>query len=253
MTSSHDDRVRREFTRQAEAYAASPSIGRPELVDWLPRLTEARAGLRVLDVACGPGHVLLAFARHGCFAAGVDLTPHTLRVAQHRLPDASATLVCGHVESLPFRERSFDLVVCRSAFHHFANPAAALAAMLRLARPGGRVATLDHVTSENRAEAGWHHRIERLRDPSHAACLSPSSFRRLYREARLAPDREESAAFEFDFAEWYERGFQGPKVGERLRSMLLDHPGGGVPGMRVTRRDPLAVRFDFLALSAPVR
>jgi ubiquinone/menaquinone biosynthesis C-methylase UbiE len=250
MQDDHDRRVRREFARQAEAYAASASVSRAGLVDWLPRLAGAAAGMSVLDVACGPGHVSAALLRRGCTVFGVDLTPETLALARRRL-GAGVALACGHARSLPFRDGAFDLSVCRSSFHHLPEPAGALAEMARCAR-GGRLATLDHVTSDDPGEAEWHDAIERLRDPSHAACLSLSAWRRLYSEAGLRPDREERAAFEFDFEEWYERAFQGPKVKERVRGLLLDHPRGGVTGMRVARRDPLTLEFDFLALSAAV-
>jgi hypothetical protein len=121
--------------------------------------------------------------------------------------------------------------------------------MARSAR-GGRVATLDHVTSDDAGEAAWHDRIERLRDPSHAACLSHTAWLRLYEETGLRPDREERVCFEFDFDEWFERAFQGPEAKRQVRELLLGHPRGGVPGMRIVRRDPLTLEFDFLALSA---
>lgn len=256
MSPTHDERVRREFARQAEAYAASPSVSRPALVDWLVRLTDPRPGQRVLDVACGPAHVTLAFARLGCRVTGIDLTPETLRVARRRVrqeaPRAGAGLVCGNARCLAFRDASFDLCVCRSSFHHLPDPAAALSEMRRVTRSGGRVATLDHVTSEDAPEAAWHNQMETLRDPSHAACLSPSAWRRLYTEAGLLPDREESASFPFDFEEWYERAFQGAAVKERVRDSVLGHPSSGVPGLRLLSREPLTLQFDFLALSAPV-
>lgn len=246
--------MRREFARQAEAYARSPAVSRPELVEWLLRLTGVEAGASVLDVACGPGHVILALARHGCRATGVDLTPETLRVARRRAVELGhgARLACGHVTALPFLDRTFDLCVCRSAFHHFEDPAAALREMSRVTRRGGRVATLDHTTSERGAEAAWHDRVERLRDPSHAACLSPGRWHRLYSGAGLTPDREEAAAYPFDFGEWYERAFQGPEIRGEVESLLLAHPHGGVPGLRLLSRDPLTLQFDFLALSAPI-
>lgn len=248
--------MRSAFALQAEAYAASPAVSRPELVEWLLRLTDAAPGALALDVACGPGHLTLALARRGCRAASVDLAPETLRVALRRLaalPGAGRGLACARAGALPFRDRSFDLCLCRSAFHHLTDPAAALAEMARVTRPGGRVATLDHVSSEDAAEAAWHNQVERLRDPSHAACLSPSAWRALYRGAGLSPDREETGGFPFDFDEWYDRAFQGPTVKGELRARLLGHPGGGVPGMRIVAREPLTLEFGFLALSAVVR
>lgn len=246
---------RSSFARQAKAYASSPSVTRPGLVEWLARLTDPPPEASVLDAACGTGHVTHSFAHRDCFVTGIDLTPEMLGAARDSLGAAIRSrivLLCARVGALPFPDGTFDLCVCRSAFHHFADPLGTLSEMKRVTRRGGRVATLDHVTAEGKQDAEWHNRLERLRDPSHTACLSPFAWHDLYRRAGLNPDREEAASFEFNFNEWYDRAFQGPECKASLRQELLGHPSGGGSGMRVQSPEPLVLLFDFLALSARV-
>src|SRR5439155_1089278 len=69
-----------------------------------------RAGLAVLDVACGPGHVAAAAARRGARVTGVDLSVEMLALAVRahvdvRFREADA-------EALPFTDCAFDAVVC---------------------------------------------------------------------------------------------------------------------------------------------
>ncbi len=49
----------------------------------------------------------------------------------------------GDATALPFVDASFDLVFCRTAVHHFPDPAVVVAEMARVCRPGGRVAIAD--------------------------------------------------------------------------------------------------------------
>jgi SAM-dependent methyltransferase len=71
------------------------------------------AGGAVLDVACGQGRHLLAFARAGHPVAGVDRSPEALQVSASRLAPLGAELVCADIEAgpWPFGGRVFDGVV----------------------------------------------------------------------------------------------------------------------------------------------
>jgi ubiquinone/menaquinone biosynthesis C-methylase UbiE len=70
-------------------------------------------GTRVLELAHGPGHLLLTMARCGLHPVGLDLSPQMGRLAQGRLRRAGAAvpLVRARGEALPFRSCSFDSVV----------------------------------------------------------------------------------------------------------------------------------------------
>jgi len=60
--SDHKQTVRRAFTKQADAYAATASVSDPERIARLVEATDVDSSDRVLEVATGPGHVAFGFA-----------------------------------------------------------------------------------------------------------------------------------------------------------------------------------------------
>jgi SAM-dependent methyltransferase len=90
-------------------------------------------GRRLLDVACGSGHWLVAAAGLGAIPAGVDISQKALDICRQNLPQAE--LHCGPAECLPFVDGQFDVVSCLGALEHFLDPLAALREMVRVAKP----------------------------------------------------------------------------------------------------------------------
>lgn len=95
-------------------------------------------GLRVLDVATGPGYVAGEAARRGAAATGVDFSPQM--VARARTLHPAARFETGDAHRLPFAAASFDAVAINFGVQHFADLDAAFAEMARVLRPGGRIA-----------------------------------------------------------------------------------------------------------------
>lgn len=98
-------------------------------------------GARVLDVACGTGNAALVAARAGARAVGVDSAARLLDVARERAgaEGLDAQFVEAEATAMPFKAATFDAAV--SAFGViFAEPAPAAAELLRVVRPGGRIA-----------------------------------------------------------------------------------------------------------------
>ncbi len=109
----------------------------------LVRAARVAAGDRVLDVACGTGVAAITARLAGANVAGLDLTPELLEEAKVIAAAADADGIewrQGDAEQLPYADQSFDVVV--SSFGHmFApRPDLATAEMLRVLRPGGRIA-----------------------------------------------------------------------------------------------------------------
>ena len=94
-------------------------------------------GVRVLDVATGPGYVAAAAARRGAHVVGLDFSAAMLAEARRHHPGID--FEAGDAGALPFHDASFDAVVMSFGLLHLARPDEALAQAHRVLRPGGRL------------------------------------------------------------------------------------------------------------------
>ncbi len=95
-------------------------------------------GMRVLDVACGPGHLSAAAAARGATPVGIDLAEGMLEQARQANPGLD--LVRADAEELPFGDAEFDGVFGGFVLNHLPHPERALREAARVARPGARLA-----------------------------------------------------------------------------------------------------------------
>jgi 2-polyprenyl-3-methyl-5-hydroxy-6-metoxy-1,4-benzoquinol methylase len=123
-----------DFGRIAVGYA--PGAG-----DFIARL-EVQQGERVLDVACGTGNLALPAAHAGALVTGIDIAPNLIdqAVANAAAEGLAVRFEVGNAEALPYADASFDTVVSMFGVMFAARPAVAAAELLRVVRPGGRVA-----------------------------------------------------------------------------------------------------------------
>lgn len=99
---------------------------------------EPLSGLSMLDAGCGTGYALQLANRAGARVSGLDASAPLLDVARERVPDAD--LRVGDLESLPYDDDTFDVVTAFNSVQYATDPAAAVAELARVVRPGGRVA-----------------------------------------------------------------------------------------------------------------
>jgi SAM-dependent methyltransferase len=187
---SHDDLIRDQFTRQAIPFSTAAPISDENALAKIVAAGQPDPNDDVLDLACGGGLIVCAFAPYVRHATGIDLTPAMLEraralAAEKRLENV--TWQQGDVRSLPWPDASFDIVVTRFSFHHFQEPLTVLREMRRVCRPGGRVVVVDMYASEEKAKAEAWNRLEVLRDPSHVRALSLEELIGLFRDAGLPP------------------------------------------------------------------
>ena len=106
----------------------------------------------VLDVGTGTGFLALEFARRGHRVTGIDLAPEMIARAREKAA-ALGLDVCfleGDAEAPALPNDSFDLVISRHLLWTLPHPDRALAAWVRLVRPGGRVVVIDGQWSASR-------------------------------------------------------------------------------------------------------
>jgi demethylmenaquinone methyltransferase/2-methoxy-6-polyprenyl-1,4-benzoquinol methylase len=105
------------------------------------RLTE-EPGANVLDVATGTGLVASELLRCGYRVTGVDQSPGMLATAGERL-GPTVELHEARAEHLPFLDASFDALTFTYLLRYVDDPAATLAELARVVRPGGTIAMLE--------------------------------------------------------------------------------------------------------------
>jgi len=117
------------------------------------RITGARPGERVLDLAAGTGTSSLTFTATGADCVACDFSLGMLRAGKSRIGTGPRRtgpgrlgFVAGDALRLPFRGGAFDAVTISFGLRNVADPAAALAEMRRVTRPGGRLVVCEFST-----------------------------------------------------------------------------------------------------------
>ncbi|HEX9098273.1 MAG TPA: methyltransferase domain-containing protein [Candidatus Dormibacteraeota bacterium] len=147
------------FSRHADAYqcrlegimARGEAPGRARVIE----LAGARPGMRILDLACGPGNLtrlLAAAVAPGGDVVGVDLAPGMIALARGAgIPNARFEVM--DIERLTFPDSTFDVAVCGHGLQFAPDLDRALREACRVLRAGGRLVA--SVPSSPVADSVW--------------------------------------------------------------------------------------------------
>ncbi len=94
-----------------------------------------KAGMDVLDVACGTGVIFPDYLARGVRSlTAIDLSMEMVKIAREKFPQVS--VLWGDVEEASFH-RLFDIIMVYNAFPHFPEPERLIARLTELLKPGG--------------------------------------------------------------------------------------------------------------------
>jgi SAM-dependent methyltransferase len=171
-------RAKEQFGATAGNYVTSRSHARGKDLEALVDAAGNVETKRVLDIATGGGHTAIALAKLGAVVTASDITPEIIGAAKGNAESHGVALeyVECAAESLPFAAGQFEIVSCRIAPHHFADPAAFVSEVARVLVSKGRFLMIDNISPENDRLADIANTVERRRDPSHVTTYSVSQW-----------------------------------------------------------------------------
>lgn len=225
--SGHEDSIRAEFTHQSSSFGTAAAMTSAETLGALVELVPEDAEAEWVDIACGPGVVTRAIAGRVGSVRGIDLTPAMVEEAERRAREegvGNVGFAVGEATASGLPDASFDGAITRLSLHHIPGPARVVAEMARLVRPGGWVLVSDIAGDRAGEAAAWREEIERLRDPSHWACVTPERLRSMGKAAGLELERERLVPIEIDFEDWLARGSGGLAAADLIDALLELRP-----------------------------
>nr|WP_084249581.1 demethylmenaquinone methyltransferase [Sinomonas atrocyanea] len=156
---------------------------------------DASPGQRVLDLAAGTGTSSEPYADAGIDVVACDFSLGMLRVGKRRRPDID--FIAGDATNLPFADGSFDAVTISFGLRNVSDPRKALAEMLRVTKPGGRLVIAEFSSPVNPLWRTMYveYLMRALPEIARRASSNPDAYVYLAESIRAWPDQDNLAAW----------------------------------------------------------
>lgn len=221
---THHQSVYQQFDEQAAAYLTSQVHAQGEDLHALQQLLQENAEATVLDLGCGAGHASFSVAPFVDSVTAYDLSDSMLSVvaatAQERALHNIKTCQ-GTVESLPFEDNRFDIVISRYSAHHWHDVGRALREVHRVLKQGGRAVFIDVVSPGHPILDIYLQTVEVLRDTSHIRDYSVGEWTAMFNHAQLFLRTVKSFRLELEFTSWVERMRTPPPLVDAIRQYQM--------------------------------
>jgi SAM-dependent methyltransferase len=175
---------------RAREWCAMEAQMRPLYETVLERVAVGQ-GTELLDAGCGAGLAAQLAAQRGAVVSGFDATPSLLAIAAERV--SNGEFAAGDLESLPYGDEVFDVVVGFNSFQYAASPRAALEQARRVVRSGAPVVIATWAVPERCEAAAYVAALGALMPPPPPgapgpfALSAPGALEGLAIEAGLTP------------------------------------------------------------------
>lgn len=231
-------KVQEMFSGKAEAYATSQVHAKGASLQRLVDMIHPQPHWVGIDIATAAGHTAHILAPHVAKMIATDITLDMLPKAASLAAEkqlGNIEMAGTDAEHLAFADRSFDLVSCRIAPHHFPDIPRFVNEGWRILRSGGVLAVVDNVVPSTGSKkkkdreayanaADFVNAFEKLRDPSHGECFSLHRWTELFKRVGFTDIRYETGRKRMEFAPWADRMNVAAADKIRLKAMLVQAP-----------------------------
>ncbi|TRM12181.1 class I SAM-dependent methyltransferase [Lentibacillus cibarius] len=229
--SDHNEKVIHQFKKQAQDFSnKNLSLSNEQYIQWMLSSIPLDKRHSVLDVAAGTGIISRAMAPFVSQVTSLDLSPDMIRQGNRENEQQqifNIQFVQGSAENLPFEDDSFDIVICRLAFHHFTDPYKIFSEMVRCGKRDSTIAVIDMISPREARLNQSYNYYETLRDPSHVKALTREELIKMYESFGIKVFACEGLQVEKSVEDWLALTKTNKEIGSRIVDDLKDELSGG--------------------------
>ena len=239
------------FSKNAESFAKSLSHRSGEDLAILIEHIKPAAGETALDLAAGTGFTSLALAKKVSRAVAYDGTPEMLEHAKTLAREEGITsleFITGDVCELPFPDRSFDIITCRRAAHHFTDKPKFISEAFRVLKEGGRFGLVDMATPYADRD-GIINALERIRDPSHVAAESVEEWKMLVASAGFTIREILTSREEYTIERWLSPLKMDTQQGKEVTKHIANAPSDSLADANMDSEKGTLLKERFILMA----
>jgi SAM-dependent methyltransferase len=222
------------FSSDGDTYADADELA------WMLEELPVSPHVKALDIATGTGEFARALAPKVGAVVGLDATDAMLEQGKKFIKQAGISNISfkkGVVQDIPFADASFDIVACRYAFHHFADPKPVISEMVRVCKPGGHVIIVDIIIPDESLAIEYNY-YEWLCDQSHTRALYPGEFETCFGLFGLEVISSRSRILDNEFVEWMDFSLtETPHREAVFHAVHVELNGGPKTGLGACEKD----------------
>lgn len=197
--------IQKSFKIQADYFNSDKyHLSKEDYLAYMINRISPKTTDNVLEVAAGTCICSRALSKYVHHIASLDITADMLTAGKTESEKAginNISFIKGLAEELPFLDNSFDIVISRLAFHHFADITKCFKEMKRVLKPNGKFVLID-MSAQNEELRENIDRIERMRDNSHTMVLSVKEMKDLFSSNAIDLKFQEKSIIPVSLEEW---------------------------------------------------